>query len=234
MPTKPGKTTLTASRDVNPPNGPAISSTLLIPSPATHSTSYIARDLHQLLTSMTLTVLGWIIWTVLLSSTSSIHLYGQPLAADTPQLLQRYVKQFNNCMFLFKTHFVVSQVGSFAPRPSEVAFNYAGQPIYTRGGLYPSKSLIGDLLNPSPSLPISAVTRDPFWWDSPLRPASIYNPWGKSPSFLRDSYLSPVKRTFLWDKHPIRPFGKSLLYCLTLIPRPMPNLTQSSAQLLCF
>jgi hypothetical protein len=42
-----------------------------------------------------------------------------------------------------------------------------------------------------------------------LRPFSTYNPWGKSPFYLRDSYLSPVKRTYLWDKHPIRPFGKS-------------------------
>ncbi|XP_023015644.1 myofilin isoform X1 [Leptinotarsa decemlineata] len=100
-----------------------------------------------------------------------------------------------------------TKAGEFAPRPSEVAFNYAGQPIYSRGGLYPSKSLFNELLNPSPSLPISAVTRDPFWWDSPLKPLSTFNPWGKSPFYLRDSYLSPVKRTFLWDKHPIRPFA---------------------------
>ncbi|XP_022914508.1 uncharacterized protein [Onthophagus taurus] len=30
------------------------------------------------------------------------------------------------------------KVGDFAPRPSEVAYNYAGQPIYTRGGLLPT------------------------------------------------------------------------------------------------
>lgn len=91
-----------------------------------------------------------------------------------------------------------------SPTPSKVGgFNYAGQPIWNR----PSKTLFNDLLNPSPSLPISAVTRDPFWWDSPLRPASVHTPWGKSPFYLRDSYLSPVKRTFLWDKHPIRPFA---------------------------
>ncbi|XP_028127713.2 uncharacterized protein LOC114324164 isoform X1 [Diabrotica virgifera virgifera] len=99
------------------------------------------------------------------------------------------------------------KAGEFAPRPNEVAFNYAGQPIYTRGGLYPSKKLFDDILNPSPNLPVSAVSRDPFWWDSPLKPASVHNPWGKSPFYLRDSYLSPVKRTFLWDKHPVRPFA---------------------------
>ncbi|EFA01468.1 uncharacterized protein Mf isoform X1 [Tribolium castaneum] len=98
--------------------------------------------------------------------------------------------------------------GEWGPRPSEVAFNYAGQPIYNRGGLFPSKRLFRDLLNPSPFLPISSIINDPFWWDSPLlRPYSTYNPWGKSPFYLRDSYLSPVKRTYLWDKHPIRPFA---------------------------
>lgn len=99
--------------------------------------------------------------------------------------------------------------GQFAPRPNEVAFNYFGQPIYSRGGLRPSKRLLWyDLLNPSPSLPTSAITRDPWWWNHPeLRPYSPYLSWGKSPFFLRDSYLSPVKRTYLWDKHPIRPFA---------------------------
>lgn len=79
-------------------------------------------------------------------------------------------------------------------------------PIYSRGGL-PTK--LWDLLNPSPHLPKSAITRDPWWWDLPsLKPFDpTYDSWGKSPSFLRDSYLSPVKRTYLWDKHPIRPFG---------------------------
>ncbi|KAF2900281.1 hypothetical protein ILUMI_05903 [Ignelater luminosus] len=100
------------------------------------------------------------------------------------------------------------KVGDFGPRPGEVAFNYFGQPIYTRGGLSPSKLLWSDLLNPSPYLPMSAITRDPWWWTHPaLRPYSPYSSWGKSPFYLRDSYLSPVKRTYLWDKHPIRPFA---------------------------
>lgn len=105
----------------------------------------------------------------------------------------------------------VFQAGQFAPRPSEVAFNYAGQPIYTRGGLLPSKRLFSDILNPSPYLPVSSIIRDPFWWNYPLlRPFRPYSSWGRSPFYLRDSYLSPVKRSYLWDKHPIRPFGKSL------------------------
>ncbi|GJQ77524.1 putative myofilin [Trypoxylus dichotomus] len=97
--------------------------------------------------------------------------------------------------------------GEWAPRPSEVAYNYAGQPIYSRGGLLPSKRLFRDLLNPSPYAPISSFIRDPWWWDWPfLRPYSILPRW-TSPFYLRDSYLSPVKRTYLWDKHPIRPFA---------------------------
>ncbi|XP_018319685.1 uncharacterized protein LOC108733128 [Agrilus planipennis] len=101
------------------------------------------------------------------------------------------------------------KIGEFAPRPSEVAFNYFGQPIYSRGGLRPSKRLLWyDLLNPSPFLPVSSITRDPWWWNYPeLRPYRPYTGWGKSPFYLRDSYLSPVKRTYLWDKHPIRPFA---------------------------
>ncbi|CAH1965507.1 unnamed protein product [Acanthoscelides obtectus] len=95
--------------------------------------------------------------------------------------------------------------GSKADEP-RLGYNYAGQPIYSTRG-YPSKSLLSDLLNPSPSLPVSAVTRDPFWWNSPLRPYTSHTPFGRSPFYLRDSYLSPVKRTYLWDKHPVRPFA---------------------------
>lgn len=61
-------------------------------------------------------------------------------------------------------------------------------------------------MNPSPASPLSSITRDPWWWDlGDLRPA--YYPFNRSPSLLRDSYLSPVKRRYLWTKHPIRPFG---------------------------
>ncbi|KAJ8719627.1 hypothetical protein PYW08_011802 [Mythimna loreyi] len=78
-----------------------------------------------------------------------------------------------------------------------------GAPLYNAGGL--RRRPWADIFNPSPSLPISAITRDPFWYDWPeLRPIAR---WDRSPSYIRDSYLSPVKRTFLWDKHPIRPLA---------------------------
>lgn len=86
-------------------------------------------------------------------------------------------------------------------------YAHSGLPIY-RGG-FPRHNCLDNLLNPRASLPPSAVTRDPFWYDlgdlEGLRPfrASSYLP----PS-LRDSYLSPIKRRFLWTRHPIRPFGK--------------------------
>uniref|UniRef100_A0A6M2DQL2 Putative myofilin n=1 Tax=Xenopsylla cheopis TaxID=163159 RepID=A0A6M2DQL2_XENCH len=94
------------------------------------------------------------------------------------------------------------------PRENEIAYDLDGRPIYSpaRGR---SASPLHDLLNPSKYLPISAIARDPWWWDAvpSLRPYDPYLSWGKSPFFLRDSYLSPVKRTYLWHKHPARPLA---------------------------
>ncbi|CAH0386507.1 unnamed protein product [Bemisia tabaci] len=93
-----------------------------------------------------------------------------------------------------------------APSEKAVAFNYAGQPIYTRGGF--SRRPLSELLEPLVSMPISRITRDPWWHEYPeLRPFdSPYSYACKSPFYLRNSYLSPVKRTYLWREHPIRPF----------------------------
>ncbi|KAE8741752.1 hypothetical protein FOCC_FOCC012700 [Frankliniella occidentalis] len=85
---------------------------------------------------------------------------------------------------------------------------HAGQPLYNRGGW--TRRPLRELLEPSPSMSKSAITRDPWWWEYPeLRPYAYpyhYRPW-HSPSYLRSSYLSPIKSTYLWDKHPRRPFG---------------------------
>lgn len=81
-----------------------------------------------------------------------------------------------------------------------------GLPIY-RGG-FPRYNCLDNMLNPRASLPPTAVTRDPFWYDLGdlgLRP---FQATSGLPPFLRESYLSPVKRRYLWSKHPIRPFGK--------------------------
>ncbi|XP_059611948.1 uncharacterized protein LOC132258596 isoform X1 [Phlebotomus argentipes] len=100
------------------------------------------------------------------------------------------------------------KAGRWAPRPSEIAYDSDGLPIFTRGGLTPET--FDRLRNPSPAMPLSAITRDPWWWDlGDLRPA--YYPFNRSPSLLRDSFLSPVKRRYLWTKHPIRPFDDLLL-----------------------
>lgn len=95
---------------------------------------------------------------------------------------------------------------------------YLGLPIY-RGG-FPARNCLDNLLNPRASLPPSAVTRDPFWYDlgdleglRPLR-ASSYLP----PS-LRDSYLSPVSFTsnysitFYWQRTQFH-FRKSFDLCV--------------------
>ncbi|XP_055309499.1 uncharacterized protein LOC129573208 isoform X2 [Sitodiplosis mosellana] len=96
--------------------------------------------------------------------------------------------------------------GRWAPRSSEVAFDSDGLPIY-RGG-WPRYNNLDNILSPRPKLPITAITRDPFWYDLGdlgLRP---FRATSELPPSLRDSYLSPIKRRYLWTKHPMRPFGK--------------------------
>lgn len=83
-----------------------------------------------------------------------------------------------------------------------------GLPLFRASG-WPGYNSLRDLLNPRSSLPRSAITRDPFWYDlDDLRPFSPRIPSNHLPSYLRDSYLSPIKRNYLWNKHPVRPFGK--------------------------
>lgn len=89
-------------------------------------------------------------------------------------------------------------------------FCFPGQPIYTRGGL--TRRPLSELLEPNTTIPWASIVRDPWWWEYPeLRPYK--SPYGSSysshlPFYLRDSYLSPIKRQYLWTKHPIRPFCK--------------------------
>lgn len=85
-------------------------------------------------------------------------------------------------------------------------YTYSGTPIYSRGGF---KRPMTELFEPSPWIPISRVTRDPWWWAYPqYRPFEApYIPSKHSPYYLRDSYLSPIKRSYLWQQHPIRPFS---------------------------
>lgn len=64
-----------------------------------------------------------------------------------------------------------------------------------------------DLLNPSPYKPISSFTRDPWWYPS-YAPYIPHYAQRREPFFLRDSYLSPIKRRYLWSRHPLRPFAR--------------------------
>ncbi|XP_037952205.1 uncharacterized protein LOC119682770 isoform X3 [Teleopsis dalmanni] len=78
--------------------------------------------------------------------------------------------------------------------------------LYARLPIFHPRNRFRDMLNPNPYTPISAFTRDPFWWDVedliPFRSLSV--PRGSSP-IARDSFLSPVKNRYLWSKHPARP-----------------------------
>ncbi|XP_054082151.1 uncharacterized protein LOC105216619 isoform X2 [Zeugodacus cucurbitae] len=92
------------------------------------------------------------------------------------------------------------KAGRWGPRPNEVSYDANGLPIF-----HP-RNRFRDLLNPNPYAPISAFTRDPFWWDvddlAPFRALSV--PRASSP-IARDSFLSPVKNRYLWSRHPARP-----------------------------
>jgi len=75
---------------------------------------------------------------------------------------------------------------------------------------------LSELFEPSVYTPRSRYVRDPWWWEYPhLKPytpiSSAYRPPAKS--YLRDSYLSPVKRTYLWGHHPVRPFSEYTPRC---------------------
>ncbi|XP_054082153.1 uncharacterized protein LOC105216619 isoform X4 [Zeugodacus cucurbitae] len=107
---------------------------------------------------------------------------------------------------------------SLAPALLDRARSLAPRPLYRASSLEPLDELFDrlpifhprnrfrDLLNPNPYAPISAFTRDPFWWDvddlAPFRALSV--PRASSP-IARDSFLSPVKNRYLWSRHPARP-----------------------------
>uniref|UniRef100_A0A1A9W1J7 Myofilin n=1 Tax=Glossina brevipalpis TaxID=37001 RepID=A0A1A9W1J7_9MUSC len=98
------------------------------------------------------------------------------------------------------------KAGRWGPRPTEVAFDADGLPIF-----HP-RNRFRDMFDPNPATPISAFTRDPFWWDiedlAPFRAGSPFRGLSLPPrgsSVARDSFLSPVKNRYLWAKHPARP-----------------------------
>lgn len=101
-----------------------------------------------------------------------------------------------------------------AQRPQLMMVTYTfccrtGLPIFSTGGI--KRRPLSELFEPSVYTPRSRYVRDPWWWEYPhLKPytpiSSSYRPPAKS--YLRNSYLSPVKRTYLWGHHPIRPFSE--------------------------
>ena len=79
----------------------------------------------------------------------------------------------------------------------------AGLPVYSLGVRRP----LSDLLHNLEETPSVKINREPWWWTYPsLRPH--VEELKALPSYLRDSYLSPVKSVFHWYEHPFRPFGE--------------------------
>lgn len=85
-------------------------------------------------------------------------------------------------------------------------YTYTGNPIHSRGGF---KRPQPELYDPKPWIPMARDTRSPWWWSYPqYRPFEApYVPMKHNPYYLRDSFLSPVKTSYLWRQHPIRPFS---------------------------
>lgn len=82
--------------------------------------------------------------------------------------------------------------------------------------ILPRRGLANRLWRPSLFLDDDALLKpgswinDPWWHKYPeLRPLDLATvPWNRPPSSLRTSYLSPIKRTYVWGyRHPLRPFG---------------------------
>ncbi|XP_014221585.1 uncharacterized protein LOC106648929 isoform X1 [Trichogramma pretiosum] len=99
------------------------------------------------------------------------------------------------------------------PLTTKPVFDIHGNILDEPLPLYPMSVIRGtrplsDLFEPSPSSPISSIVRDP-WWHPQLAPyIPSYAQNSKTlPFYLRDSYLSPVKRNYLWSRHPLRPFA---------------------------
>lgn len=82
--------------------------------------------------------------------------------------------------------------------------------------ILPRRGVANRLWRPSLFLDDDALLKpgswinDPWWHKYPeLRPLDLATaPWNRPHSSLRTSYLSPIKRTYVWGyRHPLRPFG---------------------------
>ena len=86
--------------------------------------------------------------------------------------------------------------------------------LFARLPIFHPRNRFRDMLNPNPAAPISAFTRDPFWWDmddiAPFRATSV----PRGGSVARDSFLSPVKNRYLWSRHPARPLTLGEMSCM--------------------
>lgn len=120
----------------------------------------------------------------------SINPYGH---TDRPRWIDDENKEFFPSKYPKSNYLPTPWAASETP-------NYGGTGLPTSLGAYQK------MLNPSPYLPVSSVTRDPWWHDElGLKPYG-YTPRSITtyPSALRNSYLSPISNAYLWSPHPLR------------------------------
>jgi len=87
--------------------------------------------------------------------------------------------------------------------------------LLNRPPLWPRRGVANRLWRPHLFLDDTILGKPSFWINDPwwhkypeLRPLDLATSWSRGPSALRNSYLSPVKRTFVWrSAHPLRPYG---------------------------
>lgn len=123
-------------------------------------------------------------------------------------------------MYPSKSPLLARHTGPFSTKP---LFDIHGNLLDDILPRFPSSLLrskarpLLDMLEPSPYAPISAFSRDPWWYPSyaPYIPSYAQH---STPFFLRDSYLSPIKRNYLWSRHPLRPFGQAYYYYSQPVP----------------
>lgn len=83
----------------------------------------------------------------------------------------------------------------------------SGLPLRTRGGDYrtPPAGFYNQDINPYRTG--AGITRDPWWWSFPHLKPITYSSYPYRNYIPAHSYLSPVKRTYVWNTRPHRPYS---------------------------
>ncbi|XP_065355294.1 uncharacterized protein Mf isoform X4 [Calliphora vicina] len=129
------------------------------------------------------------------------YLNRAPSAARAPSMFDRAPSVFDRATSLAPFTRPLFRASSLEPLDE----------LFARLPIFHPRNRFRDMLEPNPNAPISAFTRDPFWWDmDDLAPIRAHSPFRatsvpRGGSVARDSFLSPVKNRYLWTRHPVRP-----------------------------